>query len=46
VNATDPVIVAPEQWEQPIRAELFGVERLEQHAETLAEAQRTADEPS
>ncbi|MHC4859499.1 MAG: glycosyl transferase, partial [Planctomycetota bacterium] len=46
MNATDPVIVAPEQWEQPIRAELFSVERLEQHAETLAAAQRTADEPS
>ena len=27
--------------EDPIRAELFSVERLEQHAESLAEAQRT-----
>jgi cyclic beta-1,2-glucan synthetase len=26
--------------DQPIRAELFGIERLEQHAETLAAAQR------
>ena len=30
----------------PIRAEIFGVERLEQHAESLAAAQRTTAEPS
>jgi len=30
----------------PIRAEVFGIERLEQHAESLAEAQRTTDDPS
>src|SRR5271167_1172602 len=38
--------LAPEE-EQPIRAELFSVERLEQHAETLAAAQtvtQTSDE--
>ena len=29
---------------EPIRAELFGVERLEQHAESLALAQRVLDE--
>ena len=29
----------PERLEEPIRAELFGVERLEQHAESLAAAQ-------
>jgi cyclic beta-1,2-glucan synthetase len=29
-------------FEDPIRAELFGVERLEQHAESLAVAQRVA----
>ena len=46
MNATDPLIVAPRQWEEPIRAELFGIERLEQHAESLAAAQRTTDEPS
>ncbi len=46
VNATDPVIVVPHQWEEPIRAELFGIERLEQHAESLAAAQRAAYEPS
>jgi cyclic beta-1,2-glucan synthetase len=28
--------------EEPIRAELFGIERLEQHAESLAAAQRVA----
>ncbi len=31
--------------EEPIRAELFSVERLEQHAESLAAAQRVTDEP-
>ncbi|HEX3928672.1 MAG TPA: glucoamylase family protein [Gemmatimonadales bacterium] len=30
----------PAVFDQPIRAELFGVERLERHAESLAEAQR------
>ena len=46
MNATDPVIVAPAQWEDPIRAEVFGIERLEQHAESLAAAQRTTEVPS
>ena len=32
--------------EEPIRAELFSVERLEQHAETLAAAQTVEDEPT
>ncbi|MCJ7627032.1 MAG: hypothetical protein MUO50_01470, partial [Longimicrobiales bacterium] len=45
VNATDTVIVSPVQWEEPIRAELFGIERLEQHAQSLAEAQGAAAEP-
>ena len=31
--------------EEPIRAELFSVERLEQHGETLAVAQRVTDRP-
>ena len=31
--------VAPQQLDEPIRAELFGPERLEQHAESLAAAQ-------
>ena len=29
----------PPETEQPIRADLFSIERLEQHAESLAEAQ-------
>jgi cyclic beta-1,2-glucan synthetase len=29
--------------EEPIRAEIFGIERLEQHAESLAAAQRTTE---
>ena len=32
--------------QDPIRAELFGIERLEQHAETLAAAQPVASQPS
>jgi cyclic beta-1,2-glucan synthetase len=32
--------------EEPIRAELFGLERLEQHAESLAAAQAITNEPS
>ena len=32
--------------DEPIRAELFSVERLEQHAESLAAAQRVTDDPS
>ncbi len=31
--------------EEPIRAELFSIERLEQHGETLAVAQRVTDRP-
>ena len=36
---------SPRVLEEPIRAELFGIERLEQHAESLAVAQRTAARP-
>jgi cyclic beta-1,2-glucan synthetase len=36
---------APFVLEEPIRAELFGIERLEQHAESLAVAQRVMGEP-
>ncbi len=36
--------VAPPPLEEPIRAELFGIERLEQHAESLAVAQRVMGE--
>jgi cyclic beta-1,2-glucan synthetase len=45
VHATDAVKVAPPQVDEPIRAEIFGMERLEQHAESLAAAQRTTEKP-
>ena len=32
--------VFPPETDQPIRAELFSVERLEQHGESLAQAQQ------
>jgi hypothetical protein len=32
--------------DEPIRAELFGIERLEQHAESLAAAQHTTSKPT
>ncbi|MDH5565458.1 MAG: carbohydrate-binding protein [Myxococcales bacterium] len=32
--------------EEPIRAELFGIERLEQHGESLAAAERTTEKPA
>ncbi len=35
-------LIAPSALEEPIRAELFSVERLEQHAESLAAAQPVA----
>ena len=35
------MLIPRESFEQPIRAELFGVERLEQHAASLAAAQET-----
>ncbi len=40
------VIEASPLREEPIRAEIFGIERLEQHAESLAAAQRTTEKPS
>jgi cyclic beta-1,2-glucan synthetase len=46
VHANDAVMAAPPQVDQPIRAEIFGLERLEQHAESLAAAQRTTEKPS
>jgi cyclic beta-1,2-glucan synthetase len=36
---------AQAEFEEPILAELFSVERLEQHAQTLAAAQTVTDEP-
>jgi hypothetical protein len=40
--AHSPLVVFPEH-EEPIRAELFSVERLEQHAESLAAAQTVTE---
>jgi cyclic beta-1,2-glucan synthetase len=45
LNAIDAVI-APSRVDEPIRAELFGIERLEGHAESLAAAQRTTEKPT
>jgi len=38
-------VVFPRDTEEPIRSELFSVERLEQHAESLAAAQRVTNGP-
>jgi hypothetical protein len=35
-----PIFPTLAPLEEPIRAELFGIERLEQHADSLATAQR------
>ena len=43
-TAAPPRTSAP-PLEDPIRAELFGIERLEQHAESLAVAQRVTSRP-
>ena len=45
MSAADAAIVVPSQVEEPIRAELFGAERLEQHAESLAAADRITEKP-
>src|SRR5271163_4880139 len=37
-------VVSPPSDQKPIRAELFSIERLEQHAESLAAAQRVTSE--
>ena len=37
--------ISVQDSEEPIRAELFSVERLEQHAESLAAAQHVTDKP-
>ena len=39
----DSIITARPQVDQPIRAEVFGIERLEGHARTLARAQRVVE---
>ncbi len=45
LTRTRPSLEAVRTLEEPIRAELFSVERLEQHAASLAAAQRTTDNP-
>ncbi len=45
MKATAAVIDGSSPEEEPIRAELFGIERLEQHAESLADAHRTTEKP-
>ncbi|MCZ6756201.1 MAG: glycosyl transferase, partial [Gemmatimonadetes bacterium] len=42
----ESVITALPKGDQPIRAEVFGIERLEQHAHTLAQAQGITDKPT
>jgi hypothetical protein len=44
--STIDAVIATDQVDEPIRAELFGTERLEQHAESLAAAQRTTEKPA
>ncbi len=46
MNPNDAVFAPLSRVELPISAEVFGIERLEQHAESLAAAQPTADDPS
>ncbi|MEJ2205661.1 MAG: hypothetical protein P8170_16305 [Gemmatimonadota bacterium] len=43
MDPIDAITAAPSTVEEPIRAEVFGIERLEQHAESLATAQRTVE---
>ena len=43
-NSHSSVVILGE-LEEPIRAELFSVERLEQHAESLAAAQHVTPDP-
>jgi cyclic beta-1,2-glucan synthetase len=43
VNTRDVIVAAPPGLGEPIRAEAFGIERLAQHAESLAAAQPVAD---
>ena len=44
--STIDAVIAPAQVDEPIRAELFGIERLEQHGESLAAAQSSTEKPS
>jgi cyclic beta-1,2-glucan glucanotransferase len=46
MSANDSMPSVTSASEEPIRAELFGIERLEQHAESLAAAERTTQRPT
>jgi cyclic beta-1,2-glucan synthetase len=46
VSITEGAITASPHVEEPIRAELFGIERLEQHGESLAAAERITEKPA
>ncbi|MSQ92184.1 MAG: hypothetical protein EXR87_04515 [Gammaproteobacteria bacterium] len=46
VNIADGAVAADSHVDEPIRVELFGVERLEQHAESIAAADRVTEKPS
>ncbi len=46
MTATDAVITVLPPIDEPIRAEVFGIERLEEHARSLAEAQRSTEKPT
>ncbi len=46
MSAIDSALHGASELEEPIRAELFGIERLEQHAESLAGAERTTRKPT
>ena len=45
MKSSAAVLDSPASAEEAIRAEIFGIERLEQHAESLAAAHRTAGKP-
>jgi cyclic beta-1,2-glucan glucanotransferase len=44
MTPSSTVAAVVQEVEEPIRAELFSIERLEQHAESLAAAQRVTDD--
>ena len=46
LNDTDSAIGASSDVEEPIRAEVFGGERLEEHAASLAAAVRITEKPT
>jgi len=45
MNTNESAVIAVSDVDEPIRAELFGVERLEQHAKSLAAADRVTRDP-